>query len=182
VIDVNDLTEVSIRIVLAVARLGEADQAGWWRSHGLSNTGRYVLSSNFPRTWEPAALELDVAAASYRHSQLLERETALHLFSDHLPFRRFALAWLAETKTQEEPVELLRALSDSDEAAVRALVEGEASTPASGEVIGNGLLLGRLEPGEVEDEDVLLSVVRRLAGGYVDQQSKLLPPYFDLSR
>jgi hypothetical protein len=95
----RDEVDVSTLFVLAVARLGENDQAGWWGCHGLSSTGRYILSSSFPRTWAPAALELDISSATRRHDELLARETALHLFSDQLPFRRLALAWLAERKT-----------------------------------------------------------------------------------
>jgi hypothetical protein len=75
-------------LVLGVARLGEKDLRGWWKGHAIDRTGQYVLSSMFRRTWKPAALELDVAAASRMHLELLGRSSALHLFSDviaHLP-------------------------------------------------------------------------------------------------
>jgi hypothetical protein len=100
-------TDVAVRLVLGVARLGENDLRGWWNGHAMDRTGQYVLSSMFRRTWGPAALELDVAAAGEMHSQLLGRSTALHLFSDLLPFKRWTTGWLAEQKTAIEPDSLL---------------------------------------------------------------------------
>jgi hypothetical protein len=44
---------------------------------------------------------LDILGATRRQEELLGRKTALHLFSDELPYRRVALAWLAERKTAE---------------------------------------------------------------------------------
>jgi hypothetical protein len=172
--------ELATSLVLIVARLGEADQAGWWRCHGLSSTGRYVLSSSFPRTWEAAALELDVASATKRHEDLLPRDTALHLFTDQLPFRRVALAWLAERKTAA-PAPLIAELGELDEAGTRTLLESRVAVPATtGERVGEGLLLGRLNAHELEDEEVLSSTVRSLAATYVGQGADLVPPYFDL--
>jgi hypothetical protein len=172
--------ELAVTLVLAVARIGELDQAGWWRCHGLSTTGRYVLASSFPRTWQPAALELDVASATKRHEDLLPRDTALHLFSDLLPFRRLALAWLAERKTAE-PDQLIAELQELDEAGTRRLIEARAAAPPPPhDRVGNGLLLGRLTTHELEDGDVLGSTVRSLAASYIAQGAELVPPYFDL--
>src|SRR3954468_14959375 len=92
----------TVRLALGVSRLGEKDLRGWWQGHALDRTGQYVLSSMFRRTWRPAALELDIAAATRHHSELLGRASAVHLFSDRLPFRRWASAWLAEQKTMPE--------------------------------------------------------------------------------
>ncbi|MER3411386.1 MAG: BrxE family protein, partial [Thermoleophilia bacterium] len=50
-------TEAVVRLVLGVARLGESDLFGWWRSRGLGEAGRYVLGGWLPRTWQRAALE-----------------------------------------------------------------------------------------------------------------------------
>src|SRR4051812_48918110 len=86
-------TDTVVRLVLGVARLGEADLAGWWSSHGMDRAGRYVLSRSFRRTWRSVALEVDVLSATRRHNDALgNRRTALHLFSDELPFRRWAAA------------------------------------------------------------------------------------------
>jgi hypothetical protein len=97
------MTTDVVCLVVGVARLGEKDLRGWWKGHAIDRTGQYVLSSMFRRTWKPAALELDMAAASRMHRELLGRSTALHLFSDLLPFRRWAIGWLAEQKTAPEP-------------------------------------------------------------------------------
>ena len=100
-------TADTIRLVLGVARLGENDLQGWWQGHAMDRTGQYVLSGMFRRTWRSAALELDMAAATRMHNELLRRPTALHLFSDLLPFRRWAVSWLAEQKTSEDTHPLL---------------------------------------------------------------------------
>jgi hypothetical protein len=94
------MTTDVIRLVLGVARLGEKDLRGWWKGHAIDRTGQYVLSSVFRRTWKPATLELDMAAASRMHRELLGRSTALHLFSDLLPFRRWAAAAMAAGLTR----------------------------------------------------------------------------------
>src|SRR6266536_1583098 len=87
-------------LVLGIARLGEAGLRGWWDAHGLGEVGRYVLGEVFRwRTARASGLELDVLSAGSRHEQILDRPTALHLFSDWLAFRHLALAWLAERKT-----------------------------------------------------------------------------------
>src|SRR3954470_16066145 len=96
-----------VRLVLGVARLGENDLRGWWQGHALDRTGQYVLSNMFRRTWRPAALQLDISAAARMHDELLGRSTALHLFSDLLPFRRWAAGWLAEQKTTDTGRNLL---------------------------------------------------------------------------
>lgn len=168
-------------LLLAVARLGELDQAGWWRCHGLSTTGRYVLGAALPRTWQAAALKLDISSAGARHDDLLGRETALHLFSDQLPFHRVALAWLAERKTSESSP-LIGRLQELDEAGVRAMVASETSGAAhGGESVGSGLLLGSLTTPELQDSEAMGAAAKALAAAYVDQGPELRPPYFDLS-
>jgi hypothetical protein len=104
-VTVATTAEETTRLVLGVARLGEQDLTGWWGSHGLDRAGSYVLARSFRRTWRSAALELDIEAAARRHDDATAgRTTALHLFSDELPFRRWATAWLAEQKTAPERV------------------------------------------------------------------------------
>ncbi len=95
--------EHTVKLVLGIARLGEADLTGWWSTHGLDRVGRYVLERSFRRTWRPAALELDVESAKRRHDDATAgRRTMFHLFSDELPFRRWTTSWLAEQKTAAE--------------------------------------------------------------------------------
>jgi len=177
-------TTDALRLVLGVARLGENDLRGWWRGHALDQTGQYVLSGMFRRTWRPAALELDVAAAALAHNELLGRSTAVHLFSDLLPFRRWALGWLAEQKTITHPDPLLSLLEswtpETWSEDLRAW--SSSTTPPGGEPLGEGLLMGRLTATELADPSKLPEIARRLAGAYLDQGPQLRPPYFDLAR
>lgn len=176
----ND-TDRAIRLVLGVARLGEQGLRGWWRSHGLGKGGQYVLQRSFPRTGRVAALELDILSAAHRHDDLLERSTALHLFSSAFPFRRWAEAWLSEQKTIA-PDPLFDELAAWDlEHAVETL-RSSAGDSAGGENVGEGLLLGQITQPELDDHDQLLPYARLLAGAYLDQEASLRPPYFDLKR
>lgn len=173
-----------VRLVLGVARLGEQDLRGWWQGHALDRTGRYVLSSMFKRTWRAAALQIDVAAAARIHDELLGRATALHLFSDGLPFRRWAVGWLAERKASEDEHALLRSLEAwNKDSAVAALREWcGAMHPRDGESLGNGILLGRVEASRLGDPRMQLEVAQALCLSYLDQAGAIRPPYFDLSR
>ncbi len=180
----NTTTTDVVRLVLGVARLGENDLRGWWKGHALDRTGQYVLSSMFRRTWRPAALELDIAAASRMHEELLGRTTALHLFSDLLPFRRWATGWLAEQKTASELDPLLGILegwSTEDSTGTLRTWCGAAQQDR-GEPLGDGLLLGRLTSSEIVDPATLQHTARLLAAAYLDQTGPLRPPYFDLAR
>jgi hypothetical protein len=178
--DIHDV----IRLALGIARLGENDLRGWWNGHALDRTGQYVLSSMFRRTWRSGALQLDVSAATRMHDELLGRSTALHMFSDGLPFRRWATGWLGEQKTTEGDVDLLTTLETwSADQATSTLHDwsGGIDSP-QGENLGNGLLLGRLSSADLEDHGVLLQTARLLCVSYLDQTGALRPPYFDLAR
>lgn len=174
----------TVRLVLGTARLGESDLRGWWQGHALDRTGQYVLSSMFRRTWRPTALQLDVSAAARLHDELLGRSTALHLFSDSLPFRRWATSWLAEQKTADEVPDLLVALESwTDDEAVGALREWcNRPDPPRGELLGKGTLLGRVSSTDLGDPAILLETAQSLCASYLDQTGTLRPPYFDLSR
>jgi hypothetical protein len=174
----------AVRLVLGVARLGENDLRSWWQGHAMDRTGQYVLSNMFPRTWRSAALELDVAAATRMHQDLLGRATALHLFSDLLPFRRWTIGWLAEQKTAPEPDPLLVVLEgwagDDPTDTMRDWCGGVRAQRS--EVLGAGLLVGRLNTAEVVDPSTLHKTARTLAAAYLDQHGPVRPPYFDLAR
>jgi hypothetical protein len=173
----------AIRLVLGVARLGEKDLRGWWKGHAIDRTGQYVLSSMFRRTWKPVALELDVAAASQMHRELLGRSTAIHLFSDVLPFRRWAIGWLAEQKTAPEPDTIFDTLQSwSSEQSTEVLRSwcGAVDSPRA-EPLGDGLFLGKITADELDDPPILYNVGRLLTVAYLDQGDQLRPPYFDLA-
>jgi hypothetical protein len=171
----------AVRLVLAVARLGEADLSGWWRCHGANSTGRYVLSRAFPRTYRSAGLELDVLSAARRHDDALSRRTALHLFSDHLPYRRWAAAWLAEQKTVPATAPLLDDLAGWDPAIARVRLEEWAGSPAGGEETGDGIRLGQLSALELEDDRTLMATARLLASAYLGIGATFRAPYLDLA-
>lgn len=173
--------EDATRLVLGVARLGEADLAGWWGSHGLDRAGSYVLARSFRRTWRSAALELDIEAASRRHEDMTAgRRTALHLFSDELPFRHWATAWLAEQKTAPELSPIFDELAAWDLAAGRAAIEGWAGQAPRVEVVGEGLRVGALSRSEVDDPAAVASAARLLAATYLRIDGPFRVPYFDL--
>ncbi len=170
-----------VRLVLGVARLGEADLRGWWNCHGLDRVGSYVLSRALPRTWRSAGLELDVLSAQRRHEDALSgRASALHLFSDELPFRRWASAWLAEQKTATDVDDLLTELEGWDDGTARRRLGEWAGEPGPGEVLGDGLLLGRVARLDSDDEAASALLARRLAASYVGLDGAFRAPYFDL--
>jgi hypothetical protein len=173
-----------VRLVLGVARLGENDLRGWWHGHALDRTGQYVLSTMFRRTWRAAALQLDVSAAARTHDELLGRSTALHLFSDLLPFRRWATGWLAEQKTSDAGHDVLATFEawTLDQALATLREWCGPVDPATGETLGNGFLLGRLTGASLEDPVLQLHTARQLGASYIDQTGAVRPPYFDLAR
>ncbi len=173
-----------IRLALGVARLGELDLRGWWRAHGLDDTGKYVLSGIFPRTWRAAALELDLAAATRVHREMLGRPSALHLYSDLIPYARWAKGWLAEQKTEAGEAELLQGFGQWNvETATTTLRDWCADFKVvEGERIGKGLLLGRLQSDELVDPQKTLLVAGQLCAAYLDQDEELQVPYFDLAQ
>jgi hypothetical protein len=140
-----------------------------------------VLSGAFPRTWRWAALELGIASAKRRHEEVLARPTALHLFSDQLPFRRLASAWLAEGKTGGDPSRIEEFAGWTTQRATDSLRAWTGMPPAVGEIVGSGLLLGRLTSSELHDAATLVSVARQLAAAYLDLD-EFRAPYFDLAR
>jgi hypothetical protein len=171
----------AVRLVLGVARLGEADLAGWWGSHGLDSVGRYVLRRAFRRTWQVAALELDILSATRRHDEAADgRATALHLFCDELPFRRLASSWLADQKVHGERSSVFAELESWTLGEARASLLRWAGCEPAPEVVGHGLLLGELSPAELRDEEVLLSSARLLAACYPLVGSPFRVPYFNL--
>ncbi|MBX7132276.1 MAG: BrxE family protein [Fimbriimonadaceae bacterium] len=171
----------AIVLVLGIARLGEQGLRGWWRSQGFGTGGQWVLGSAFPRTKLPVALELDILSAAHRHDDLLERSSALHLFSSAFPFRRWAEAWLAEQKTLP-PDPLFEELAGWDlDGALKSLRRSAGDDP-KGERVGEGLLLGQVAKAELNEQDRLLPYARLLAAAYLNQDADLRPPYFDLKQ
>lgn len=155
--------------------------AAWWNSHGLDRAGRYVLRRSFHRTWQSAALEIDVLCAARRHNDALGgRRSALHLFSDELPFRRWATSWLAEQKTSIPSDPLFDELESWTLDDARAALRHPAGRESAMEVIGDGLRLGEVSATDIEDENGLISTARDLAACYLRIDGPFRAPYFDL--
>lgn len=170
------------RWVVAVARLGEADLAGWWRSHGLDAVGEYVLPDLFPRTAVVAGAELAVLSAAKRHADALpNRDDVVHLFGEPLPAFAAALAWLAELKTggDQSFINELRDWASRD--AGHEAMAGRAGAAPPGERIGSTLRLGKLTIDAVTDPELAAATAHALAAAYVGQGPDLAVPYYDLA-
>lgn len=142
---------LGIRLVLGVARLGEADLAGWWSSQGLNPAVRFALAG-FRRTGKVLGAELALLSAERRHRQLLPRASAVHLFSPHLPYLGWAQADLAEQKSAG-PSALLDELSawSTAEEAVAALRAWLPPPTAEGDPSRIGVLVGGYLAAAAED-------------------------------
>lgn len=171
-----------VRMVLGVARLGEVDLRGWWSCHGLDRAGSFVLRRAFPRTAGPAGLELDMLSARRRHDDALARRSnALHLFSDGLPFRRWASAWLSEQKAASTADPIFDELAGWEVSSGEASLREQAGEPEAGQVLADGLRLGQLHASDLDDDDTLLAIARRLAAAYADLGDEFKAPYLDLA-
>lgn len=167
-------------LVVAVARLGEADLASWWRSHGLDAVGEYVLPDLFPRTAPVVGAELAVLSAAKRHADTLPDREVVHLFGEPLPAFAEAVAWLAELKTGGDAsfVDELRGWATADDGhGFIAAITGE---PPRGERIGATLRLGRIRADHLADAARTETIAKALAAAYVGQGRDVTIPYFDV--
>lgn len=162
-------------VLTAVVRLGDADRLGWWRSHSVDDTAEYVLGEAFPNTWMAAGVELAMESARVRHGQLLGRTTAVHVFSDYLPFHRLLRNWLIERKLEGDPapLEWLREASVED-------LRSKLPAPVSGERRGDGLYVGDLSRSLLDDEPAVNDVLEKLAGALASMDREFIAPYVDL--
>jgi hypothetical protein len=111
---------------------------------------------------------------------MASRRTALHLFSGELPFRRWALSWLAEQKTASTPSPLFDELAGWDLDRARATIADWAGTPPPSEIVGDGLLLGTLTTAEIEDAEAVIPTAALLTASYLSIEDAFRVPYFDL--
>ncbi len=169
-------------LVLGVCRLGDADLAGWWSSHGLDGVGEYVLADLFPRTWRSSALQLSFLSAVKRHADFLpDRPNIVHLFSDRLGVALRAREFLAELKTggDEKILDSLQGWKSRPSAEV-TLQDWAGPTPV-GERVGQALRLGVLAADAMTDPEQQESAARLLAASFLGQTGELLIPYFDVA-
>jgi hypothetical protein len=168
-------TTARVQIPLAIIRLGDADRLGWWRSHSVDETAEYVLGHAFPDTWMATGLELAMESARIRHETALERPTAIHVFSDHLPFHGILRSWLLELKVERdfEPIVWLQDASTEE-------LRARLGTNPDVERRAGGLYVGDVRPELLADEDALDELLVRLAGAYAGLDGHFLAPYLDL--
>ncbi len=179
---VTPLPGLGVRLVLGISRLGDADLAGWWSTHGLDDVGEYVLSDLFPRTWKVTAVQMSLTSALKRHRDFLpDRSNIVHLFSDRLRFALQAQELLAELKTggDEGLLDHLQGWT-SRELAEAELHEWVGPSP-QGERLGQVTRLGVLSADALDDEEQALSAARLLASAFLGQDSELVIPYFDVT-
>ena len=173
--DVDEIVASTIR----VARLGEADLRNWWASRGFSAAGRVVLKQRLPRTWRMAAVELDLASATNRHNEAINRSNAVHLFSDHWPVRRWSAAWVAEQKTEPRNT----TSSSSSSRPPRSSRSRSRSAPAADrrpDPAQGALRIGTIERSSLVDAAKIAAAVRELANSYVGRD-KFVVPYLEVT-
>lgn len=172
---VEALSEGTISGVLSVVRLGDVDHRGWWRSHGLDETGSFLLERAFKRTWAATAMELSMVSARARHDDTVGRKDAAHLFSDELPFFRLVHSWLLEQKLEDDlsPFEPFRTAGTED-------LIGRLPDPPRAERRAAGLFLGTVNAAQLDDPRQLEDTLFGLLGAYRLIESEFLAPYFDL--
>lgn len=163
-------------VLLAIIRLGDADRMGWWRSHSVDETAEYVLGHAFPSTWMASGLELAMESARIRHDAALGRATAVHIFSDYLPFHRHLTSWLIERKLERD-AEPLAWLSTAEVEVLR----GRLGPTMEGERRGDGLYMGEVTEAQLHDDGEAMKLLSRLASGYVSMDDDFIAPYLDLT-
>lgn len=168
--------EDQIASILSVVRLGDLDHRGWWRSHGLDETGSFLLSRSFKRTWAATAMELSMVSARARHEEALGRKDAIHLFSDEIPFYRLVHSWLLEQKLEDD----LTPFEPFQNATTDQLLDRLPDRPEA-ERRGSGFFLGTISRSDVEDADRLHEVLAGILGAYRTISTEFLAPYFDLT-
>lgn len=162
--------------VLSVVRLGDLDHYGWWRSHGLDETGSFILQRSFKRTWAASAMELSMASARVRHDEALQRSDAVHLFSDELPVYRVVQAWLLEQKLEDD----MTAFEPFRTSTTDRLLDVLPSR-TEGEHRGGGLWVGSVSRSNLADDEQVKSVVTDLLAGYrTSVDGEFVAPYVDL--
>ena len=167
-----------VRDTICVARLGEADLRNWWASRAFGTAGRVVLKQRLPRTWRMAAVELDLASATNRHNDVINRPNAVHLFSDNWPVRRWAAAWVAEQKTAPEPATLFDELEHASLEAIEAHLQPgnvDKARPAAG-----AHRMGTINRSDLDNHTAIVYAARTLATAYVGSESFIVP-YLEVS-
>ena len=170
------VAQSQIEQLLTVTRLGDVDHKGWWQSHGLDETGSFLLRRSFKRTWAATAMELSMLSARARHDEALGRKDAVHLFSDELPFYRLVHSWLLERKLEDD----LSAFDPFSTATTDELIDRLPSPPVV-ERRASGLYLRAVSRADIGDATRMEGILSDFLGAYRSLGTEFLAPYFDLS-
>ncbi len=120
-----------------------------------------------------AAVELDLASATNRHNDVIDRPNAVHLFSDRWPVRRWATAWVAEEKTEDEPSEIFEFLESATLEAIEADLRADKKPRV--ESLGDALRVGSIERSLLGDHAAVADAVRALVASYVGLETFAAP-------
>jgi hypothetical protein len=120
-------------------------------------------------------VELAMESARVRHTVALDRPTAVHLFSDYLPFHRELRAWLIQRKLDRdfEPLAWLHEASLED-------LRARFGDPTAGERRGEGLYVGDVPRAFLDDDETTDECLARLAPVYAGLEDRFVAPYVDL--
>lgn len=172
------------RLLLGVARLGDGDLCGWWRSNLMDpDVGPFTLGNAFPRTSRIAAAELLLLSAARRHDHVVDRAHVLHLFSPTLRARRLVAGWLAEAKSGPRPPQVdellleLRSWRDVEVGweALRSWVGPDAVQVAAEGVERTGVVeLAEVTNDDLEDDEAMVQLIREMAAAYIGR-AQLVP-------
>lgn len=173
----NSAADKIVRQVLTVARLGETDHFGWWGTRSFGAAGRVVLQQRVPRTWQMAAIELDVASAANRNNDVIDRPNAVHLFSDNWPVRRWASAWVAEQKTSQPPDGFFDRLEN---ASADELLADLPPVMHQLDSSSNAVAIGEVSASNFDQPDLLLPSVEHLVSAYAVLRSDFTVPYLEV--
>ncbi len=120
-----------------------------------------------------AAVELDLASATNRHNDVIDRPNAVHLFSDRWPVRRWATAWVAAQKTEDEPSEIFEFLESATLGAIEADLRAEKKPKV--ESLGDALRVGTIERPLLGDHAAVADAVRTLVAAYIGLETFAAP-------
>ena len=113
------ITDNIVMLRACVAFLGEKEQANWWSSSFLSNTGAAFLSSVFPKTVGLAQVNGASAAAQVSHDDQIGIGDVYHLFRlpenieqailEHLANDASVLEFISSAETAQTSIKELSA-------------------------------------------------------------------------
>ena len=125
-----------------------------------------------------AAVELDLASATNRHNEVINRSNAVHLFSDHWPVRRWTAAWVAEQKTASQHDVVFEQLETTTlEQIEEQIRSGGVARPDTAQL---ALRIGTIERSSLVDAARIAAAVGDLAHSYVGRD-KFVVPYLEVT-